>query len=143
MPPRDCHGRRWSGSRSTRTRPTSLHCARAGAWTSRPHPESLDVVVSTFVFTTLSPDALRACLQGLGRMLRPGGLLLFNLRPPEYWTLHGERHDHHGTGPRRFQVHEDEDDYGDLSTAGLRDLRVERSAGDPHQYLVHVRRSDA
>lgn len=81
-------------------------------------------------------------------MLRPGVLLLFNVRPPEYWTLHDERHDHRGTGPWRLQMRERQDGHGELSvslrhveevcrTARQRDLRVDWSAGDPHQYLLH------
>ena len=57
-------------------------------------------------------------------------------------------------GPRRFQVCEDQDDDGNqcvsrprveesCRTAGVRDLRVSWFAVDPHQYLAHVRRSDA
>jgi SAM-dependent methyltransferase len=52
-----------------------------------PFEERFDLAFAFSVFTHISEDAHRSCLQALHQSLRPGGLLVLTVRPPEYLRL--------------------------------------------------------
>jgi SAM-dependent methyltransferase len=115
---------------------------------------SLDVAYAFSVFTSLGPTAFASCLAGLARMLKPGGLAVFTVRPPEYWSL---RPDVEG-GLREaeetefyFRPYPGHDEYGDTSVSlgyldriciasGLERPSLEWAPADPHQVVVRARR---
>ncbi|HRV61167.1 MAG TPA: class I SAM-dependent methyltransferase, partial [Solirubrobacterales bacterium] len=49
--------------------------------------ENLDLAFSFSVFTHISEDAHRACLEAIHNALAPGGLLVVTVRPPSYLEL--------------------------------------------------------
>lgn len=120
-----------------------------------PVPEtSLDVVYAFSVFTSLGPQAFPRCLAGLARMLRPGGLAVFTVRPAEYWSL---RLDLEGVLQQAeraefyFHPYPDHEEYGDTSVSlayldrvcfesGFERPSLEWSPADPHQIVVRARR---
>ncbi|WP_284533103.1 class I SAM-dependent methyltransferase [Nocardioides sp. T2.26MG-1] len=118
---------------------------------------SLDVVYAFSVFTSLGPQAFPSCLAGLGRMVRPGGVAVFTVRPPEYWSL---RSDWEGAlrdaEHREFYFHPypGQHDYGDTSVSlsyldraclasGFEPPLLEWVPADPHQVVVRARRAPA
>lgn len=53
-----------------------------------PFPEEhFDAAYACSVFTHLSPTASATCLSGIARMLRPGGAVVFTVRPELYWRV--------------------------------------------------------
>lgn len=116
---------------------------------------SLDVVYAFSVFTSLGPHAFPSCLAGLAMMLRPGGQVVFTVRPAEYWSL---RPDIEGGLQRAeqadfyFQPYADHEEYGDTSVSlgyldrvclenGFGRPSLEWSPADPHQVVVRAGRS--
>lgn len=116
---------------------------------------SLDVVFAFSVFTSLGPNAFPSCLAGIARMLRPGGLAVFTVRPAEYWTLRPEVPAALSEAEATdfyFLAHPDRDDYGDTSVSlayldracadsGLERPSLEWFPVDPHQVVVRARKS--
>lgn len=115
---------------------------------------SLDVVYSFSVFTSLGDVAFPRCLEGIAKMLRPGGVALFTVRPPEYWTL---RPDVKGAVQSAeesdffFRPYADKPQYGDVSVSldfldktcaevGMGRPSLEWFPADPHQVVVRARR---
>lgn len=116
---------------------------------------SLDVVYAFSVFSSLGPRAFPACLAGLALMLRPGGQVVFTVRPAEYWALRpdipgalqeAEQADFY------FQPYPDHEEYGDTSVSlgylarvclesGFGRPSLEWSPADPHQVVVRAGRS--
>jgi ubiquinone/menaquinone biosynthesis C-methylase UbiE len=120
-----------------------------------PCPEgSKDLIYASYVFTSLGEASFQPCLNGLTSMLRPGGLLAFNVRPPEYWTLRPDLQDALAQAQESqiyFRRYPEHADYGDTSVsreyievacarAGLQHPSFEWNASDPHQYLVMAQR---
>jgi hypothetical protein len=118
--------------------------------------ESIDVAFAFSVFTSLGPDAFTSCLDGVARMLRPGGTVVFTVRPAEYWAL---RPDVPGalmeaeTSDFYFRPYPDRPQYGDTSVslayldkaceaAGLAAPSLEWFPADPHQVVVRARKGD-
>jgi SAM-dependent methyltransferase len=52
-----------------------------------PFEERFDLAFAFSVFTHISEDAHKSCLRALHESLRPGGLLVVTVRPPEYLRL--------------------------------------------------------
>jgi len=122
-----------------------------------PFPEeTYDIAWAFSIFTHLSPAAMKSTLSGLRRMLRPGGLLVFTIRPASYWGLPVPQQILSEATPDRsliddkftFVQHLSDDPYfGDISMsqgaltelcdqAGLRIVQKEWSVGDPYQISV-------
>lgn len=115
---------------------------------------SLDVAYAFSVFTSLGPNAFPKCLSGLARTLKPGGVVLFTVRPPEYWALRRDAADALRTAERsefHFRPYRDRDEYGDTSvsldyldqvclSSGLGRPSLEWAPVDPHQLVVCARK---
>jgi SAM-dependent methyltransferase len=116
--------------------------------------KSLDIVFAFSVFTSLGREAFPACLRGVARMLRPGGVAVFTVRPAEYWGLRSdvagaladaEQSDFY------FRAYPDREQYGDTSVSlryldevcaevGLGTPSLEWFPADPHQVIVRARK---
>jgi ubiquinone/menaquinone biosynthesis C-methylase UbiE len=117
---------------------------------------SLDVIYAFSVFTSLGTKGFPRCLGGLSRMLKPGGLVVFTVRPAEYWSLREDVDDALRQAERSdiyFQPYPDHEEYGDTSVslqyldrvcadAGLGRPSLEWFPADPHQIVVKARRVD-
>jgi SAM-dependent methyltransferase len=57
-----------------------------------PYDEPFDLAYAFSVFTHLSERAADACLQALHQALRPGGLLVVTVRPPQYLQFDPSMH---------------------------------------------------
>jgi SAM-dependent methyltransferase len=121
-----------------------------------PVPDSSqDLVFAASVFTSLSEEAFEHCLNGLSRVLRTGGGIVFTVRPPEYWALRRELPTalrDAETADFYFHPYPEQPHYGDASVsqafltsacarAGLADLALEWLPSDPHQVFVSARRA--
>ncbi|WP_296603990.1 class I SAM-dependent methyltransferase [Nocardioides sp.] len=120
-----------------------------------PAPErSLNVVYAFSVFTSFGPQAFASCLAGLARMLKPGGVVVFTVRSPEYWSLRPELEGALREAERAefyFRPDPGHDQYGNTSVSlgyldrlcrenGLAQPQLEWAPGDPHQIVVRARR---
>jgi SAM-dependent methyltransferase len=110
-----------------------------------------DLIYAFSVFTHLSPHATEVCLRTLRSYLKPSGILIVTIRPPEYWCAvnnleMSKTHEHDGSAflphPLVF-TDQGEPIYGDssmepeaLEQHGLRILGVERNETDPLQVIV-------
>jgi SAM-dependent methyltransferase len=117
---------------------------------------SLDVVFAFSVFTSLGPKAFPSCLEGVARLLKPGGTVVFTVRPAEYWSLRPDVSEALSTAESSefyFKPYPDRDDYGDTSVSlkyldgvcaqtGLGKPSLEWFPADPHQIVVRARRDD-
>jgi SAM-dependent methyltransferase len=115
-----------------------------------------DLAYAFSIFTHLDADAFQDCLSGLARMLKPGGLIVFTVRPTEFWLTRSDlpdREKYLTQGGFVFRCESTEDShFGDttldldllramLTRAGL-DLRgLEWSPCDPLQVVVRAVKS--
>lgn len=116
---------------------------------------SLDVVYAFSVFTSLGPKAFPSCLRGVARMLKPGGLAIFTVRPAEYWALRSNAEGALAEAQRSeffFRPYPDREEYGDTSVSlgyldrvcadsGLDQPSLEWLPADPHQVVVRAKNS--
>ena len=88
-------------------------------------------------------------------MLRPGGVAVFTVRPPEYWTLRSDvpwALDQAEREDLFFRAYPEYEEYGDTSVslgyledacraAGLERPALEWFTEDPHQVVVRARKA--
>lgn len=121
-----------------------------------PVPEqSLDVAYAFSVFTSLGPQAFPRCLAGLASMLRPGGQVVFTVRPAEYWSLRPDLENALQEAEQTdfyFKPDPGHEEYGETSVSlayldrtclenGFGRPSLEWSPTDPHQIVVRAGRS--
>jgi SAM-dependent methyltransferase len=113
--------------------------------------ESLDFVWACSVFTHLDREAFEACLLHLGRSLRPGGALVFSVRPHEFMGRIGKQvpapdepfvYYTHPSGAVHFGNTSVSPAWvaAECLRAGLEAPLLEWSPRDPYQVLVLTRR---
>jgi hypothetical protein len=88
-------------------------------------------------------------------MLRPGGVLVFSVRPAEYWTLRADAPEALVAAEAEdfyFRPYRDREQYGDVSVSlpyldrtcaavGLSRPSLEWFSTDPHQVVVRAARA--
>jgi SAM-dependent methyltransferase len=122
-------------------------------------PSSFDIAWAFSVLTHTSPSAFASITSGVARMLRPGGIFAFTVRPDSYWTLPGPQEllDRGNTlglvesnGIKYLKHVAENPDYGDTSvtvdylhrtcrSAGLEIAQLDWSESDPYQIVVVAR----
>ena len=118
---------------------------------TEPPAKGLDFVWACSVFTHLDREAFEACLLQLGRSLRPGGALVFSVRPHEFMGRIGkpvpEPHEPfvyhtHPAGAAHFGNTSVSPAWvaAECLRAGLETPALEWSPRDPFQVLVLTRR---
>jgi SAM-dependent methyltransferase len=114
---------------------------------------SRDVVYAFSVFTSLGDVAFPRCLAGIRSMLKPGGVAVFTVRPPEYWSLRSDVPNALRDAESQdmfFRRYPDREQYGDTSVSlhyldevcaasGLGRPSLEWFPADPHQVVVRAR----
>lgn len=126
-----------------------------------PFPETFDLVYAFSVFTHLSERTARAVQEVLRHHVKPDGLLVVTIRPPDYWDVHPdwpaglsrelmlERHHQSGFAfiPHLRAPIDGDVTYGDTSMTldylrrnwtGWRILDTDHNPRDPWQVLVFL-----
>lgn len=114
---------------------------------------SFDLIYAFSIFTHLDEAAFNSCLSGLSRMLKPAGVIVFSVRPTEFWLTRSDlpdRADYLSRAGFVFRCESAEDThFGDttldlsllqeiLIKSDLRLLGLEWSPCDPLQVVVRA-----